>query len=161
MTSTEAMIYQLKNLKGKPFKQKVEHIVTYFWLPILVTVGILFVSISYIVHLATLKDTALNVICLNTYGDHALASEYINGFAQEAGIDPEEYEVYISTDLNLDDQNLSEAYNTAQVIVAQVAAHSVDMIAGDLATATRYFYQEMFWELDEILSPEESSMRAP
>ena len=28
MTSTEAMIYQLKNLKGKPLKQKLEHIIT-------------------------------------------------------------------------------------------------------------------------------------
>lgn len=160
MTSTEAMIYQLKNLKGKPFKQKVEHIVTYFWLPILVTVGILFVSISYIVHLATLKETALNVICLNTYGDTALANAYVNDFAIDAGIDLEEYEVFISTDLTLDDQDLNTAYNTAQVIVAQVAAHSVDMIAGDLATATRYFYQEMFWELDEILSPEQQEKYA-
>ena len=36
MTSAEAMLYQLKNLKGKPLKQKLEHIFTYYWIPILV-----------------------------------------------------------------------------------------------------------------------------
>ena len=43
-------------------------------------------------------------------------------------------------DLTLDDQDLASAYNTAQVIVAQVAAHSVDVLAADLETLTRYFY---------------------
>lgn len=155
MTSTEAMIYQLKNLKGKPFKQKVEHIVTYFWMPIVVTLVILIGLVSYIVHLVTMKDTVLNVMCLNAYCDNALATAYVNDFAEKAGIDLEEYEVLISTDLTLDDQDLSAAYNTAQVIVAQVAAHAVDLIAGDLETANRYFYQEMFWELDQILTPEQ------
>ena len=155
MTSTEAMIYQLKNLKGKPFKDKVEHIVTYFWMPILITLAILIGLVSYIVHVATMKETALSVICLNAYCDNALANEYVTGFAQDAGIDLEEYELYISTDLTLDNQDLNTSYNTAQVIVAQVAAHSVDMIAGDLETATRYFYQEMFWELDQILTAEQ------
>ena len=160
MTSTEAMIYQLKQLKGKPLKQKVEHIVTYFWMPIVITLAILIGTVSYIVHLATLKDTALSVICLNTYGDNALANEYVTGFAQNAGIDLEEYEVYISTDLTLGEQDLESAYNTAQVIMAQVASHSVDMLAGDLETATRYFYQDMFYELDQILSAEQKERYA-
>lgn len=155
MTSTEAMIYQLKNLKGKPFKQKMEHIISYFWLPIVITLAILIGLGSYIVQLVTMKDTALSVICLNTYADNALANAYVTEFADNAGINLEEYEVFISTDLTLDDQDLTTSYNTAQVILAQVAAHSVDMLAGDLETATLYFYQEMFWELDQVLSPEQ------
>ncbi len=155
MTSTEAMIYQLKNLKGKPFRQKVEHIVTYFWLPIVLTLAILIGLGSYIVHLATAKETALQVICINAYADNAQANAYVTGFAEQAGIDLEEYEVHISTDLTLDDQDLNTSYNTAQVIVAQVAAHCVDLMAGDLETFTRYFYQEMFWELDQVLTPQQ------
>lgn len=155
MTSTEAMIYQLKSLKGKPLKQKLEHIITYFWLPIVIALAILVGLGSYIVHLVTMKDTALSVICLNTYADNALANEYVTGFAEQAGIDLEEYDVFISTDLTLDDQDMTTAYNTTQVIVARVAAHSVDMISGDLETATRYFYQEVFCELDQVLSAEQ------
>ena len=155
MTSTEAMIYQLKNLKGKPFKQKVAHIVTYYWCPILVTLAIIIGLGSYVVHLVTVRDTALNVICLNAHADDILANEYVTGFAEKAGIDLDEYELYISTNLTLNDQDLSNAYDTAQVIWAQTAAHSVDMIAGDLETAIQYFYQEMFWELDQILSAEQ------
>ena len=139
----------------KPFKQKVEHIVTYFWLPIVITLAIVIGLASYIVHIVTVKDTALNVICLNAYADVENARTYVNDFATEIGIDLEEYEVHISTDLTLDDQDLASAYNTAQVIVAQVAAHSVDVLAADLETLTRYFYQEMFWELDQVLTPEQ------
>lgn len=155
MTSTEAIIYQLKNLKGKPFKQKVGHIITYFWPPIVISLAILIGLCYYIVHLVTMKDTALNVICLNAYADNASANAYVTEFAENAGINLEEYEVFISTDLTLDEQDLTTAYNTSQVITAQVAANSVDMLAGDLRTATRYFYQEMFWELDQVLSAEQ------
>lgn len=153
MTSTEAMIYQLKNLKGKPLKQKVEHIVTYFWLPIVVTLAILIGLGSYIVHIVTMKDTALNVICLNAYSDLEVAKSYVTDFAENAGIDLEEYEVYISTDLTLNDADLNSSYNTVQVLVAQVAAHSVDILAGDQKNTIRYFYQEMYHDLTQVLTP--------
>jgi len=38
MTPTEATIYHLKKLKGKPLKQKIEHIATFFWLPIVIAI---------------------------------------------------------------------------------------------------------------------------
>ena len=155
MTPKEAMIYQLKNLKGKPFKQKVEYVVTYFGLLIVITLAILVCLGSYIFHLVNMKDTALSVICLNTYSDNTLANAYVTEFAENAGIDLEECEVIISTNLTLGDQDLTTAHNTAQVIGAQVAAHSVDMLAGDLGTANAYFYQEIFLELDQVLTPEQ------
>lgn len=155
MTSTEAMIYQLKNLKGKPFKQKVEHIVTYFWLPIVITLVILISLGSYIVHIVTMKDMALSVICLNAFSDAEAGTAYATDFAQKAGIDLEEYEIYVATDLTLSDQDPMNSYNTVQVLIAQVAAHSVDILAGDLTNTTRYFYQDMYWDLTQILSPEQ------
>lgn len=69
MTSTEAAIFQLKNLKGKPLKQKLEHIFTYYWIPILVTTAFLIFAISYIVYIATMKDSALSVICINAFAE--------------------------------------------------------------------------------------------
>lgn len=155
MTSREATIYHLKNLKGKPFTQIIVYIVTYFWIPIVITLAILIGIGFYVFSLVTTKDTALSVICLNTYTDSTQTNEYITNFVEYAGIDPDEYEVFISTALTLDNQDLATSYYTAQVIVAQVTAHSVDMLAGDLETATPYFYQEMFWELDQVLSSEQ------
>lgn len=160
MTSTEAMIYQLKKLKGKPLKQKVEHIATYFWLPIVITLAIVIAVGSYIVHLSTMKDMALSVICLNAYSDGEAAREFVIDFAEKAKIDLKEYEVNISTNMILNDADLSTAYNTAQVLAAQVVAHSVDLLAGDLKTSTRYFYQGMYWDLNQVLTEQQKAQYA-
>ena len=69
MTAWEATIYQLKKLKGKPLKQKVAHILTYFWLQILIVAVVVLCAVSYIVHVATVKDTALHVTCVNAFAD--------------------------------------------------------------------------------------------
>jgi hypothetical protein len=80
MTSTGAMLYQLKQLKGKPLKQQLEHIVTYFWLPILLTAAILIATVSYVVHLVTLKEEALNVMCVNAVSNIEADEEVENTY---------------------------------------------------------------------------------
>jgi len=157
MTSTEAMIYQLKNLKGKPLKQKLEHIFTYFWIPIVVVLAVLGFTVSYIVHIATMKDTALSVICLNSYVERDKTDTYTQEFAEKAGIDLEEYEIQLSTDLTVSDSDMAGSYESVQVLMAQIAAQSVDVMAADLANLTRYFYQDTFFDLREILSPEQQA----
>lgn len=155
MTSTEAMIYQLKKLKGKPLKQKVEHIVTYFWLPIAITLVITISVGSYIAHLVTMKDVALSVICLNADPGGEAANTLATKFAEDVGISLNDYEVYISTDLILDDTDLMNAYNVGQIVMTQIVTNSVDLLIGDLNATTRYFYQEVYFDLNEILSEEQ------
>lgn len=155
MTSTEAIIYQLKQLKGKPFKQKAEHILTYFWLPILLVLVLLVGLISDIVHITTQKDVALNVVCLNTFAEQETAEAYLAGFSQAAGIDLEEYEMYISTNMMLDDHDISDSYGISQLLTAQIAAQSLDVIAADLETATYFFYQGYYENLDQVLTPQQ------
>ena len=161
MTSTEAMIYQLKNLKGKPLKQKLEHIITYFWLPILVTLAILVAMVSYIVHLATAKDMGLNVICLNARTNAEQTEIFIDEFARYADIDTGEYDLYLSSDLTLSDANPTLSYETYQVIVAQAAAKYLDLMAGDLDTMMSYFYQDFFGDLTQQLTPRQQELYAP
>lgn len=155
MTSTEAIIYQLKQLKGKPFKQKAEHIITYFWLPILLALVLLGSIVSYIVHITTQKDVALNILCLNTLAEQETAEAYLAEFSEAAGIDLEKYEMHISTDLLLDDTDLSGSYDIAQLLAAQIAAQSLDVIVADLETATYCFYQEYYENLDQVLTPQQ------
>ena len=157
MTSTEAMIYQLKKLKGKPLKQKVEHIVTYFWLPIAITLVITISVGSYIAHLVTMKDVALSVICLNADPDGEAANTLATKFAEDVGIGLNDYEVHISTDLTLDDTDLMNAYNVGQIVTTQIVTGSVDLLVGDLNSTIRYFYQEVYWDLNEILTEEQKS----
>ena len=155
MTSKEAALYQLKNLKGKPFKQKVEHIVTYFSTPILIVFLILSLGISYIVHLATLKDSALNIVCLNSYANTEETDCYALEFAQSVGINTNEYTVHITTGMIISENSPKDSYETAQAILAQAVAQSIDILAADLDTLTPYFYQEFFVDLRQILSSEQ------
>ena len=160
MTSTEAIIYQLKNLKGKPLWQKLEHIFTYFWIPILVILVVLVFGISYIVHISTMKDQALNVTCLNSFVDSTATDTYVQEFAEVAGIDLKESEVQISTDLYISDEDSLGSYETVQIMVAQIASQSIDVVASDLSTLTRYFYHDYFGELTQFLTPEQQERYA-
>lgn len=160
MTSTEAMIYQLKRLKGKPLKVKVVHIATYYWLPIVIVLTIAIAAGSYIVHLVTMKDMALGVICLNAYSDSDTTNKFIVDFAEKKEIDLKEYDVVFSTKLTLNEDDLSIAYNTSQVIAARVADHSVDLLTGDLETITRYFYQDIFLDLNQVMTEEQKTRYA-
>lgn len=157
MTPIEATIYHLKNLKGKPLKQKIGHIATFFWLPIVIALVIAISVGSYIVHLITTKDTALNVICLNSNSDDKAVAVFTASFTEHVGIDPSKYEVYISTDLTLDDSDSMNAYNVGQIVMTQIIAKSVDLLVGDLDSTTRYLYQDVYLDLSEILTVEQKS----
>ena len=160
MTTTEAMIYQLKQLKGKPLKQKIEHIVTYFWLPIVIAIALLIAIGSYVVHLATVKDMALSVLCINAYAESEAVETLATGFAEDAQIDLNEYDVQISTDLLLDGVDPSRDYNSAQAVAAMIAANSVDLLAGDLDVATGYFYQDVYWNLNQLMTEQQKAKYA-
>lgn len=155
MTSTEAMLYQLKQLKGKPLKQKLEHIVTYFWLPILLTAAILIATVSYIVHLVTLKEDALNVMCVNAVSYIEAEEAFMNEFAQSAGIDLDAYVVDMSTTLSVSTEALYNSYEAAQAMVAQLAAGSVDVMAADIDTLQPYFYGDFFYDLRDVLTADQ------
>ena len=156
MTSREAMIYQLKNLKGKPLKQKLEHIVTYFWLPILAVMLALVFIVSYIINLTTMKDLGLSVSCINAHAEDGQAESFIMGFAQEVGIDLEQYEVRISTGMPFLDDALTGSYEASQSLFAQIAAQEIDVITS-AQNLSNYIYQEAFADLSQILSPEQQS----
>lgn len=155
MTSTEAMIYQLKNLKGKPLKVKLEHIFTYFWLPILLTVVTLFCIVSYVVHVATMKDNALTVTCINALSDPEKTDAYALELARELEVDLEDYYVRIATEVTMSDKDMLTSYESAQMLAAQVASGDVDVLASDTDTLVRYFYQEFLEDLTLLYSEEQ------
>ncbi len=157
MTSAEAMLYQLKNLKGKPLKQKLEHIFTYYWIPILVVAVTLCFIVAYTVHLATVKEPGLTVTCINAYAQRDQAEAYMTAFAQRADIDLEQYEVRLSADLRISDDNLLEAYDTFQVLGAHMAAQAIDMLVSDPQTLCPFIYQDAFADLTQVLSPEQQA----
>lgn len=157
MTSAEAMIYQLKNLKGKPLKQKLEHIFTYYWIPILVVAATLCFTVAYVVHLATVKDPGLTITCINAYAQPDQAEAYMTEFARKADIDLDQYEVRLSTELYISDENLMESYDTLQVLGAYIAAQDLDMLVSNPQTLCPFIYQDTFTDLTQMLTPEQQA----
>ena len=153
MTPTEARMNQLKSLKGQPLKQKLEHIITYFWRPILITLVVLVAVGSYIVHLVNMKDIGLSVVCLNASPSSEAAEQFLDDFAQHASVDTDKYQLLLNDSLVVSDEGLTGAYEANQVIMARGTAKELDVIAGDLDALKSYFYWEIFGDLREQLTP--------
>lgn len=154
MTSKEAMIYQLKKLKGKPLKQKLEHILTYFWIPVLAMVAILGVTLFNIVQHATAKNPGLMVTCINAYAEYEQMQSYMMEFARQSDISPDKYELSISTNAVILDDDPMGSYDSIQMLNAQIAAQAIDVMVSDPQILSWYFYQDVFADLTQVLSPE-------
>ena len=155
MTSSEAARKHWKELKDKPFKKKLEHIVTYYGVMILILTTALVMAVGYIIHLASQKDSVLNVTCLGA----AVAQEKVQAlesdFVDYMDIDREQYEIDISTQLYSYTQGGEGAYDAAEVIMALAASQAVDAVISDNTTLIPYMYQRMFANLTDVLSAEQ------
>lgn len=152
MTSSEAARKHWKELKDKPFKKKLEHIVTYYGVMIVILTTALVMAIAYIVHLTTLKDSVLNITCLGASAAQEKVQALENGFVEHMGIDREQYEIDISTQLSSYTQGGDKAYDAAEVIIALAASQAVDAIVSDNTTLIPYMYQRLFADLTDVLS---------
>ena len=158
MTTNEAARKHWLELKDKPLKEKVEHIVTYYGIVILTILAVVIFTVSYTIHLLTLKDSALNITCMGASVTQKEADDFANAFGEFAGIDLEQYEVDISTNLSSYLQGGSDkAYEAAEIMVALVASREVDALVSDKTTLLPYMYQRIFSDLTDILTPEQQA----
>lgn len=158
MTQREAAIHHLKELIGKPLAEKVKHILTYYWLSLVIIITTVAVIVSFACYWTTAKNTALHVTCLNATVSSADKSGFVQGFAQAAGIDTEKYTVEIVADQADVDSNMG-GYD-GEVLAAQIIAGMIDVLATDEETATRWLYQDVFADLSNLLSAEQLAQHA-
>lgn len=161
MTSKEYAIYQLKQLKGKTLKEKIEHILTYYWVPIVAFLSVLILLISLIVHYATLKEPALAVCCVNSSADSEKMQRYVDVFAQNQGIDLSEYEVELRLNLMIDTSEVSVDYQNTQLLLGLLGSGSADVMTADTDTMIRYAYQGAYVDLSEVMNAEQLETLAP
>lgn len=157
MTSEEAITYQLKQLKGKPLKEKLEHIFTYYRGPILGVMIALLLCGYLIFHFATHKEEVLHVVCLNSFAKAEAADLCCREFAQAAGIDLEKETVYLNTSLIVSDATPNETYEAIQTLSAQAAAGTVDVLMADLDALGIFLYGDYFRDLTQVLTPQQQT----
>ena len=147
MTQHEAVIQQLKALKGKSLKHKVRHIFTYYKIPILAILLAVIFAVSSANHLISAKNTMLHISCLDTTVLKENEEIFISELSQAAGIDCENERIVISSDLLL-----QEGAYDGEVLAAQIIGGMIDVLAFDEEAGMQWLYQDIFVDLSEVLT---------
>lgn len=146
-------------------KEKFAYFWDYYKIHALVTIVILAVAISLIHSYVTYKDYGFYALLLNAAPSDAsegLPDLWASEFQEYAGIDPDEYEVYIDTSMEISSTDVSQ-YTVAnqQKLVAMLQTGSISTIIADTATFEQYAQTELFANLEDILSAEEVEKYKP
>ena len=160
MSPFKASFEEFKKLKNESWKVKLEHILTYYWIPILVAAAVLIFLISQAIHFATMKETVLSGRCINAVFDASASQRFLQDVSAELDIDESKSEIKLSHSL-LSSEDLYNSVVTHQLIAAEIAANSLDFLIGETQILLEYAYEETFADLRTILSPEQASSLSP
>lgn len=159
MTSREAILYNIRKMKGQPLKKQIQYILGNFWIPIVAVLAAVITLISLLIHWTTLKSTALTLSCINSGADFEVVEDYVQGFAEAQGIDMEEYDLI--TQFVYLNQGADTDYQSAQVFSAMLMAGDLDVLAADRETILIYGYRGAFTDLSEVLTQAQMESLAP
>ena len=155
MTTREATREAWRNLKGKPLKDKLVHIGTYYWPYILVVGFLLTLSVSIIYTAVTAKDTALQGYFISTMQQEEDPGNFRQDFAAFAGIDTEKYEITLTASSYAVSGSTDMSIADSQIIASWSASEALDILGADTETLLNYAYNDYFCDLREVLTPEQ------
>ncbi|MCM1056568.1 MAG: hypothetical protein NC517_03040 [Firmicutes bacterium] len=139
---------------GTP-KQRIAYFFDYYkWYVIFGAAAILFAA-TFIYQMATNRDTAFYAMLLNAFPrDYSTEGANTAAFAAYSGIDTKEYSIIYDTSVQFGSE-VSTDYYAAQQIMVHVSAGEVDVMAGGADHLLQYAYMGDFYDLRNLLSPEQ------
>ena len=151
-------------LKHGTLKQKWQYFLDYYKWFVIVGVLILIFAGSFLYQLITRKERAIFAALVNAY-ELEPAVAYPETFAEYAGIDLEEYDVFFDSSMYLDSSNLAavdeNTMATTQKLMVYIAAREIDILVASESTINSYAYNETFHDLRTILSAEQIKKYEP
>jgi len=148
---------------GTP-KQKWQYFLDYYKWFVIVGILIIIFAGSFIYQMVTQKDRAFYAALLNVY-ELEPAETYPEKFAEYAGIDPNEYDVFFDTSMHMDSSNLAavdeNTMATTQKLMVYIAASEIDALIAGESTMNSYAYNETFYDLGSVLSEEQFKKYEP
>ncbi len=151
-------------LKHGTLKQKWQYFLDYYKWFVIVGVLILIFAGSFLYQLITRKERAIFAALINAY-ELEPAAAYPETFAEYAGIDLEEYDVFFDSSMYLDSSNLAavdeNTMATTQKLMVYIAAREIDILVASESTINSYAYNETFHDLRTILSAEQIKKYEP
>lgn len=145
-------------IKNADLKTKLEYFFDYYKWHVVIAIGVIVLSVSLLSAFLSKKETALNGYFINaqseifnsdtTHSD-AMSAE----FAEIAGIDLNEYDLYLDATLQYAAPGNDEAsMMTVQRLSVTVAAQETDFIAADDASFGEFYHMSGFYDLRDIYS---------
>lgn len=146
------------DLKPMTWRQRVDHIWTYYKGGILTVAFILFAAISLIVSNLSQKESAMCGVSVNvtvsTEGTAYLEESYLAHLGTPAGKEAVLYPIYYGS---LEEAVVEYEYNYNQIMrpVLMVSAQELDYLLLNAESMQRYMAYELFLDLRSIFSAEE------
>ena len=145
---------------GTP-KQKFAYFLDYYKWHVIITVAVIAFAASMIYHAVTSKDIAFSVTLVNAY-EMGSGEEHMAAFADYAGIDTEEYDVLADASMYMDNTSMDqETIASSQKLMVLIAAGEIDALLSDEALIDQYAYSDSFYDLREVLTPQQLEQYEP
>lgn len=149
------------SIKQKSLKEKISYFFDYYKWHTVAAIAILAAAVSMIIHWVNLKDCALYVCLLNTM-TFSQTKDYVQRFEEYAEIDRADYEVTFDTSMYIEIGGRDSVTATSfQKLTVYTAAGDLDVIVTDPEIIEYYVDQGIFYDLRQILSPEQIALYEP
>ena len=148
---------QQKKLKGKSFREKWDYFWEYYRIHTIVIICSVAALISIVHSIASQKDPALDDALVNTYLNQDLDPEAVCAdFEQYAQVDTDEYQVTITTNMDINYEETDQySYTNLQKLTAMAAARTLDVVISNDAYIDHNMESGIFYDLREYFTEEE------
>lgn len=148
-------------LKNKSLKEKLSYFFDYYKWHTVAAIALTAMAISLIVNFVTHKDWGFYVCMLNS-SELPYAEEYVQNFADYAGIDTKKYDTVFDTSMYISlDMAGEETVSSLQKLMAYAAAGDIDVMIADTEIIERYANSDSFHDLRDILTTEQQALWEP
>lgn len=148
-------------LKHGTLKEKISYFIYYYKWHVVIVLAVIGVGASMIYQAVTHKDTVFYAALINAFAVTD-TEEHIQGFADYAGIDRGAYDLMFDDSMNINLETPSQdTIVSSQKLMTYLAAGEIDVIISDGTVIDQYAYNDSFYDLREVLSPEQIERYEP
>lgn len=151
-------------LKNGTFKEKLSYFWDYYKWYVIGTICIVAFIGSFVHQIVTRKDTAFYAVMLNASTMNPLEADdpYALEFAEHAGIDLNEYDIFFDTSFRIAENGMDEnSVASTQKLAVYTAASDLDVMITDTDSFRKYAYSYTFHDLRDFLSAEQIEKYEP
>lgn len=150
-----------EELKQKSLKERLSYYIYYYKWHALAVIAAIAIIISLISNIINRKDCAFYAVLLNTL-DSLQSEEYVQSFADYAGIDTNEYDVLFDTTMAINGDGRDDiSITTYQKLAVYTAAGDLDILIAAPEIVEIYANDQIYYDLRDLLTSETASLCEP